>query len=310
MIKLSKSMDILDLIFWNEFQNFDWVKNYKKEPRLVNYTRKSFYENIFFKFLSMEKIRLTRFYFSLIYCFKNIFYKNRFYHKFTWYKKYHKQAKKSRRRKIGIEIENFNKFKQKKIDKIKKEKINTGINLFLPLVNLKFLELNEPRIYLKENDIFVEKVISKKSIFLNVLMQNFFKSKHLAKIKTINKNPSKNLNSNKKKKFEKETDYKLGNVIRKCIHLFWNKNCENFLVLKIKEIKNTLKKINYFNKVLKLKKFLDLETFSTPSLIKIKNLTLYKRNWIKRVEYPNLTVFLFCNCKRGFVNEYGNKLFY
>ena len=302
-------MFVLKVILWNDFQSFYWKKNYNKEPTYIKYREKTFVKNSFFKFLSFDKILLSKFYFSLIYYFKNISDKNRSCHKLIWHKNYERQGKKIRRKRIGLRLEKCFIFKQTELDNLKKDKMHTVFTQFLSTLNLKFLEIDENQFYLKGNDILVEKAATKKSIFLKILIQNFFTLKQLAKNNKMNKKLSKNLKTKKKKNFEKETEFNLGSVLRRCTHFVWNKNCDNFLVSEINQTRNTRKKVEYFNRFLKSNRFLDLETIATTSLIKIKNVTSYQKNLIKKRKNLNLDVFLLCNFKRRFVNEYGNKIF-
>ncbi len=268
----------MELIYWNEFQYFYWEKDDEKKISTNILINRFFSKKIFFEFFSLIKNLFPLLHYSYISNNKNFMTKNWILKKFTPNEKYQKQSKKIRRGKIRMEMKISNKFKISKLNQIKKVKIDINFNYMPPFINLKFFELIEPQFSPKKSDIFIEKVVSKKIFFLTILIQNFFSLKKLEKAEQKNEKLSGYFELCEKINFEEENEFKIGNVIRKCIHLYKSKNGGNLMFLKLEEFKKNFNKKFFFYKTPKVKEILDLGNFSTTSLIKINQLALSQIN--------------------------------
>lgn len=301
----------MEIIYWNEFQYFYWKKDNWKKTLAKNFKKGFFLKNFLFEFFSLLNNLFPLVHFSYISNIKNIGTKNSLLKNLITHENYKKQSKKIRREKIRLEMKISKKFKPIKLDKIKKVKIDINFNYIPPFINLNFFELIEPQFPLKKNDIFTEKTVSKKFFFLTMLVQNFFSLKKLRKVEQKNEKLPGFFEVSKKKNFEEENERKIGNVIRKCIHLYKSKNGGNLMFLKIEKLKNTFNKNFFFYKSSKIKKVLDLGNFSVTSLIKINQLTFCQINLGKEEGKKLLSkVFFFENSKKILLNEYGNKILY
>lgn len=299
----------MEIIYWNKFQYFYWEKNYVKKTLFNKFIKRFFLKNFFFEFFFLLNNLFPISQISYISNSKKIPAKSLILKNFIAHENYKKQGKKIRRGKVGMEMKISKKFKFTKLDKIKKVKIDLNFNNMPPFINLKFFELIEPQFSLRKNRIFIEKEVSKKIFFLTMLIRNFFSLKKIRKFDQKNKKLLGYFEVSKKLNFEEENERKIGNVIRKCIHLYRNRNDGNLMFLKIEELKKTFNKIFFFYRTSKIKKVLDLGNFSTNSLIKIKQLVLCQVNLEKEGGKKLFSkVFFFENSKKSLLNEYGNKI--
>jgi hypothetical protein len=290
----------MEIFYWNEFQYFYWEKDNRKKTLVKNFLS---------EFFSLLNNFFPLSHFSYISNFKNIQTKNRIFKNLFAHQNYKNQSKKIRREKIRLEMKISNKFKPINLNKIKKVKVDINFNYIPPFLNLNFFELIEPLFSLKKNDIFIQKAVSKKKKFLTILVETFFFLKKLRKVEQKNKKLPGYSEVSEKINFEEESERKIGNVIRKCIHLYGSKNGGNLMFLKIEKLKKTLNENFFFYISSKVKKVLDLGNFSTTSLIKINRLALSQINLGKgRGKKLHSRGFFFEDLKKSLLNEYGKKI--